>query len=104
MDTKLLYCKISNRQCRHLSINYIIEKKQKFDEYGFPVYNKGNFVYEFIKSGDDCEYCNDSGMYLKNMHVCPIEKSKDICNIDVKCINDEKNMKKIKQSTFDIWR
>jgi hypothetical protein len=104
MDIKLLHCKLMNRQCRHISINYIVEKKQKFDEYGFPVYNKGNFVYEFIKNDVNCEYCNDSGMYLRDMQFCPLEKPKDISNIDIKCISDETTMKKLKQSTFDIWR
>jgi hypothetical protein len=91
-------CKFIGNPCRHLSINYKIEKKQCFDKDGFPIYRNGNLVFEVVCDGTDREYCNDAGEYIKNMTKCPLNLKKEEPNHEF-----EKVFKDGKQITLEKW-
>lgn len=68
------YCPVGDKKCRHLSTNVKIERIQVFDEYGFPVYKKGNTVFKINQITDGREFCNDAGVYIRDLCRCPLLK------------------------------
>lgn len=76
-------------------------KVQRLDDYGFPVYKKGNFVYDIVVNGDDREYCNDFGGYIKNMLRCPLDTT--CVDKDTECPIEIQIEHQKKQVTLENW-
>lgn len=66
------YCPIGDKKCRHLSVNVMIEREMIKDEYGFPIYKKGNTIYKINQITENREFCNDAGKYIRDMCRCPL--------------------------------
>jgi hypothetical protein len=89
------YCPIGDKKCRHLSVNVIIEREMIKDEYGFPIYKKGNVIYKINQITENREFCNDAGKYIHDMHRCPLVKQ------DKKELSSLKNTRQ--QKLEDMW-